>query len=187
MRAWGAIAALALAACGARDDAPAPLVEAANLCPASTNSTWAAGANAVFSIDAAVTGPDCAQATATIAIHTPGGATVWTQSYPAEQLMTLAGATAPEDMQRRLGEWIVPGGAAADSTGDLPEWSAQDDSPMNGEFPFYPEEGIDRAAYAALRARDAPMYCYVQGMESLACLAWDSGALTLVGLQTFPG
>ena len=187
MRAWIVVSALALAACGARDDAPAPIAEAANLCPASTSSTWAAGAGAVFSIDAAATGADCAQATATIAIHAPGGAVVWSQSYPAAHVMTLVGASSPEDMQRRLGEWIVPGGAAADSTGDLAEWNAQDDSPMNGEFPFYPEEGIDRAAYAALRARDAPMYCYVQGMESLICLAWDNGALTPVGVQTFPG
>jgi hypothetical protein len=187
MRLAFVIAIVALTACGVRNDAPAPSVEAANLCPASTSSTWAAGAGTVLSIDAATTGADCAQATATIAIHAPGGATVWRQSYPAEQLMTLAGASTPEDMQRRLGEWIVPGGAAADSTGDLPQWSAQDDSPMNGEFPFYPEEGIDRTTYAALRSRDAPMYCYVQGMESLACLAWDNGALTLIGVQTFPG
>lgn len=58
---------------------------------------------------------------------------------------------------------------------------------MSGEFPFYVEEGLDRAAYEAVRGRDAPMFCYIQGMESAACLALEDGRLAKIGVQSFPG
>jgi len=99
----------------------------------------------------------------------------------------LAGAESVEDMQRRLNEWITPAGAARDSTGDLPVWEANATQPMSGEFPFYVEEGVNRERYETLRAQDAPMYCYVQGMESEACLVRENGRLTKIGVQSFPG
>jgi hypothetical protein len=178
-------AALMLASCGQTSEQSASQV-AANGCPARASAAWSAG-DAEFSVEGSAAGLDCAQATATIAMRDATGASVWTQVYPSNEVMTLAGAESVEDMQRRLGEWISPAGASADSTGDLPEWRAGDQTPMNDEFPFYPEEGIDRTAYEALRVRDAPMFCYAQGMESVACLAWRDNTMQLVGVQTFPG
>jgi len=32
-----------------------------------------------------------------------------------------------------------------------------------------------------------PVFCYVQGMESMACVALQNGEMTKVGVQTFPG
>ena len=58
---------------------------------------------------------------------------------------------------------------------------------MNEEFPFYTEAAFDRAAYEALRARDAAMLCFVQGMESLACYAPEGARLVKIGVQSFPG
>lgn len=183
-------AALALAACGqAVQDKQDQQLEAqtANNCPAAASTTWNATADVAFTINGAANGADCAQATATISIIGAQGEVAWQEAYPAAQVAALAGATSVEDMQRMLQEWITPAGASPDSTGDLPEWVAGQDYPVNGEFPFYPEDGVSRSAYEALRARDAAMYCYVQGMESVACLAWDNGELEKVGLQTFPG
>jgi len=114
-------------------------------------------------------------------------ATLYTETFEAGHVMVLAGAQSVDDMRRRLNEWINPPGAARDSTGDLAEWAANAEAPMQGEFPFYPEDALTRAAYAALRAADAPMYCFVQGMESEACLTVHGGALRKVGVQTFPG
>lgn len=173
-------AALSLAAC---EGAQSPAAEdtAANGCAATASSSWQS-----LQVEASASGADCEQAEARITI-TNGGQQVWSETYPAAQVMVLAGAADTEDMQRRLTEWIAPAGAASDSTGDLPAWPANAETPMSGEFPFYAEEGIERAAYEALRSRDAPMYCYVQGMESAACLALEDGALTKIGVQTFPG
>ena len=75
------------------------------------------------------------------------------------------------------------------STGDLPEWKkgAEAPSPL-GEFPFYPDQGVDQETYAKIRAEKQAVFCYVQGMESMACVAIArDGTATKVGVQTFPG
>ena len=59
--------------------------------------------------------------------------------------------------------------------------------PMSGEFPLYLEDGTTREDYAALRVKKLPMFCYVQGMESQACLALEDGGLRKIGAQSFPG
>lgn len=184
-----ALSALTLTACNqsaGKADQPDPAIQdeqaaAENNCPATARSTWER-----LQIDASATGADCATAQATLTISN-GATTLWSETYPAEHVMVLAGAASTEDMQRMLNEWVNPAGASLDSTGDLPEWPANADSPMSGEFPFYVEEGVQRAAYEGARRRDAPMFCYVQGMESLACLALENGRLTKIGVQSFPG
>lgn len=182
--AWAA--ALALAACNAVETRETDLpVEArtalTGACAASAASTWSG-----LTIDAESGGDDCAAATVRITISN-GGDVLMTEDYPSEQVMTLAGAESLEDMRRRLGEWVTPAGAMTDSAGDLPPWAPSDDQPISGEFPFYVEESIDRAAYEAARTRDAPLFCYVQGMESLACLVYENGTVIKLGAQSFPG
>ncbi|HJS79007.1 MAG TPA: hypothetical protein VJ748_00160 [Vitreimonas sp.] len=182
---FAALFALMLAACNQaaekteQPDASAQVAE--NGCPAAASGTWQG-----MQIEASANGADCATAQATLSIGS-NGATLWSETYPANQVMVLAGAESVEDMQRRLNEWVNPPGAARDSTGDLPVWAAGARSPMSGEFPFYVEEGVDRARYEGLRGRDAPMFCYVQGMESEACLAFENGRVTKIGVQSFPG
>ena len=187
MRAFAVIGVLALTACGPGAEQPGQTRETANGCPAAAASSWTADDGAVFTIEASAIGADCAQANAAFSIQNAAGETVWSEAYPVSEVMTLAGAESVEDMQRRLGEWINPAGAGPDSTGDLPEWAQGEDTPMSGEFPFYVEDGLSRSAFEALRARDVAMFCYVQGMESVVCLAVDSGELKEIGVQTFPG
>jgi hypothetical protein len=180
-----ALCALMLAACNQaaettdQPDASARVAE--NGCPAAASGTWQG-----LQVDASASGADCGSAQATITIGN-NGATLWSETYPANQVMVLAGAESVEDMQRRLNEWVNPPGAARDSTGDLPVWAAGAQSPNSGEFPFYAEEGVERATYETLRGRDAPMFCYLQGMESEACLALENGRVTKIGVQSFPG
>lgn len=181
-----ALSALTLAACNQAaeqtEQAAQPEQAAAeNNCPAAASGAWE-----TMQIEASASGADCASAQATITIRN-GAQEVWSENYPAAQVFTLAGAESVEDTQRRLNEWVNPPGAARDSTGDLPVWIAGAEHPMSGEFPFYTEEGVDRARYETLRGRDAPMFCYVQGMESEACLALENGAVVKIGVQSFPG
>lgn len=182
----GSALALLVLACSPGNQASETHV-ATSGCSATASATWQAGLAGDFRVEASAAGSNCGAAAATLTIRDPSGGTRWTEEYPAAQVMTLAGATSSEDMQAKLGDWINPSAAAYHTTADLPEWTRDEDNPMSGEFPFYPEEGIDRAAYEALRGRAVPVYCYVQGMESLACLAWENGELQKVGLQTFPG
>jgi len=183
MRAVIIIAAFALTGCNEQPlSETANQAEAENGCPATASGVWES-----LRLEASAFGADCDEAQATITIRNNAGEALWSQIHPAGQNFTLAGAESVEDMQRRLNEWINPPGAARDSTGDLPEWPANADSPADGEFPFYVEEGVDRRTYEALRQRDAPMFCYTQGMESLACLALEEGRLTKIGVQSFPG
>lgn len=180
-------AVLVLAACSQQAQS-AGTGETASVrgCHAVATQGWQAGAEAL-TIEAISSGPDCVRAVATLVVRNSDGEVWWTDARAAEDVMTLAGAESVEDMQRRLSEWIGAPGAARDSTADLPVWPAGADAPDAGEFPFYVEEGFDRTGYEGMRAADRAMFCYVQGMESLACVAAVDGRLDKIGVQTFPG
>lgn len=167
---------------GQAADAAAP----AN-CNATAPSTWAAGSETI-TVEASSTGADCAGAEASITLRRAdgGGGAMYAQTFPANQIRTLAGAESVADMERRLQEWVSPN-AALNSTGDLPEWAANAATPGEGASPFNPYGGMDRAAYAALRAADAPMFCFVQSMASQACFWLDAGALRRIGEQQIAG
>lgn len=157
-------------------------------CSARATAPWSTSVDPNASIEAITTGPDCARAVATFIIRNGSGEALYSMTYNPSQVMTLAQARTPGAMETALAEWIDPAGNTTMQTSSaLPEWPANAESPQNGEFPFYPEEGVTRELYNQIRAADAPMYCYVQGMESLNCLALRDGALETVGVQSFPG
>lgn len=156
-------------------------------CNASASSSWAAGGDETLTVEGTTTGADCAGAEARFTLRRPGGSALYEQAFPANQIMVLAGATSVADMKSRLQAWVGGGGAALDNTSDLPEWAAGAANPGASEFPFHPYGGMDRAAYETLRAANAPMLCFVQGMESQACFWLDAGALRRIGEQQIPG
>lgn len=175
--------ALALAA------ACAPATQtAASGCAVSVSTPWRPLSGTEFTIEAGSMGADCAKAVATIVVRDVQGNALWAQAYSAEHVMVLASAQDPAAMRAALSEWIDPASnTMMQTTGGLPEWPASADGPQSGEFPFYPDEGVDRESYNAIRAADTPMFCYVQGMESLACVALQDGGMQQVGVQLFPG
>jgi hypothetical protein len=173
-------AVAALAACSQAEEAETMSAG----CDARGVSQWAAG-EATYSVEAASFGPDCARAVATIVIRDGSGVPVYSEAHLAAHVMPLAHVTDAVAMQTALAEWTNPG--QRQTSAGLPQWPANAESPATGEFPFYPHEGIDRAQYEGIRARNLPVICYVQGMESLNCLVLEDGGLTSIGLQTFPG
>jgi hypothetical protein len=180
------IVAVALAA------ACTPLAEEQDVmsegCDARAAAQWSTPADPNASVEAITTGPDCARAIATLIIRNGSGEPLYSETYQPPQVMTLAQASTPTAMQTALAEWIDPASNTTMQTSSaLPEWLANADSPQNGEFPFYLEEGYTRELYDQVRDANVPMYCYVQGMESMNCLALRDGALESVGVQTFPG
>ncbi len=180
---------LLLAACAAIVVACAPAEEADVMsegCDARGVSQWAAGAD-TFSIEATTAGPDCARAVATLVVRNSSGEPIYADVHVTGNVMTLAMVQDPAAMQTALTEWVDASDTSMNTTGALPDWAANADTPSSGEFPFYPEEGHTRESYAALRAANYPMFCYVQGMESLSCIVYGDGGIERIGAQTFPG
>lgn len=182
-----AFALAALAACSPpaakTETAPAPQA-AANGCAAAAARTWTAGGIA-YAVTIATTGATCADAQAALKVTAPDGAVVHEEVLPAETTFELRDATTAEAMTKALAAVLDAGTDMAD-TGALPAWDKGADGP-DGEFPFIPEDGVDRAAYEKLRAAKTPMLCYVQGGESLGCWRLEGAKMVKIGAQTFPG
>ncbi len=152
-------------------------------CDARAVGSWNAG-EATYSLEATSAGPDCERAVATLIVRDSSGVPIFAEAHLAQHVMMLSHADDTAAMEAALGEWTD---VQSQTSAQLPEWAANADSPVSGEFPFYPHEGIDRAQYEAVRASNAPMLCYVQGMESLNCMVLEEGGFASIGLQSFPG
>jgi hypothetical protein len=156
-------------------------------CDARAANTWAVG-DAQYSVEASTDGPDCARAVATIVVRDSSGNPLYAEAHLAQHIMTLAPATTKAAMQTALADWSNPANNTTMlTTSALPDWPNGAGGPQNGEFPFYPEQAYDHDSYVRLRQNNLPLLCYVQGMESMACLALADGELSKVGVQTFPG
>jgi hypothetical protein len=173
----------ALAAPSLLASAPAP---AQARCSLSASTPWVNTAGR-YRIEAFSDGPDCARAVATLVIRSSSGAVLHHRSYQAEQVMPLSDARSRQAMQTALRSWVRGSGPEPQTTASLPNWPARADAPAGSEFPFYPEDGVTRDDYLAVKAKRLPYFCYVQGMESLACFVADKGGLEKLGVQTFPG
>jgi hypothetical protein len=139
-------------------------------------------------VEATSVGPDCARAVATFVVRDASGAPIYAEAYLAQHVMVLADVSDAAAMEAALREWTNPANSTTmATTSALPDWPARATGPQNGEFPFYAAEGTERDSYLALRQSNVPLLCFVQGMESLACLALRNGELEKVGVQLFPG
>ena len=155
-------------------------------CEVTASKPWTPVAGTEMTVEAGTLGADCEHAVATIVIRDHSGV-AYAQAYPTTQVMNLAQARDSREMRTALGEWIESANHMMDTTSALPDWPEGAEAPQNGEFPFYVAEGFTRETYMALRARNVPVFCYVQGMESQKCLALEDGALSEIGVQSFPG
>ncbi len=157
-------------------------------CNVGVAKAWVPFKGAVYGSEAYSNGATCAGAVVTIVVRAPDGNVVWVDAAPAAQLMPFVDVKTPQRMQAGLNDWVSQQHPFK-STGDLPEWKKGADAPaMLGEFPFYAEPGVDQESYAQIRADRLAIFCYVQGMESMACVAIArDGSATKVGVQLFPG
>lgn len=194
-----AAALVALAACGQpatenaqnapMDAAPAPAAAAPG-CTASAETMWEG-----LKITGTATGATCAAAQVSLAILGADGKALHSFSATAANLRVVFGeaADAPPteaaSMQKALAEWIDPASSTfMIATDKLPEWKSGEEAPMAGEFIYIPVDGMDRKAYEAMRKAKRPLFCYVQGAESMACVQkLENGQVVQAGVQTFPG
>ena len=178
-----AAAAFALAACN-----PAATTSTATQdvsgCATGAEQAWNAGAAGALTIVASTAGADCATATATLKVLDAQGQELYSETFPVDHVMTLAGPVNAEDMDTKITEWIREGGTTSST---LADWPAGADMPMSGEFPFYVEEGVTRDRYLAARRANTPMLSVVQGMESMNAWVLENGRFVKLGAQSFPG
>lgn len=176
-----AVAAVCVSACTRVDDDKH--AAAGSGCTAVAATEWKG-----FNVEASTRGPDCARAAVTLVFRASGsGEIARMETHRAMDLTTLASVSDAAGMETALAGWIDQSSPEFASSANLPDWPANADSPTSGEFPFLPAEGTTREGYAALRAQAAPLFCFVQGMESIKCLALVDGAIDSIGVQTFPG
>lgn len=156
-------------------------------CDAEASDVWRGADNRVYAVTASTTGPTCAQSVVLLVVRGSDGEVVWTDARPAGQVMGLTTPATRTPMAAALQDWIGYG-ARGETTADLPQWPLEREPPTNsGGFEFAPESWIDRETYLEMRDRAEPMFCYVQGMESLACLVERWHRLEKVGVQAFAG
>lgn len=186
-----AVCGLALSACGpkAPEETASASIAPPGVCHADTMAPWTAGPGTTLGISGSYDG-DCASGDATLTIATLEGVQVYTFALPVSVAANtvFADAKDQQSMAMALAQWVDPASnTTMQNTGALPAWAANEEQPGNAEFPFMPE--ISREEYAALRTKNVPLYCHVQGGESMACLVYDAAAkkITKVGLQRFPG
>jgi hypothetical protein len=177
--------AFLLAACGQSAEVAAPAPEAApaaveNLCDARASGTW----RDTFAVEASTAGSSCKDAEATLTVKNEAGVELLRFTAPIAQVMVLASAADVPAMRTALADWIK--GEQMPTSAALPAWAAGANNP-GGEFPFYPEDGVTRERYDQVRAANLPMFCFVQGMESMACHVLENDAFVKLGVQTFPG
>jgi len=160
--------------------------QAAASCSASAAVPWMPLKGRAYPAEAFSNGPSCGLAAVTLVVRAPDGTALWVDAAPAAQLMTFVEVRTREQMARALSEWLSQAHSFKTSA-ELPAWRNGEPAPKSGEFAFIPEAGMDRASYEKTRAEKLPLFCYVQGMESLSCIALKDGQMTKVGVQTFPG
>jgi hypothetical protein len=162
-------------------------VAAADGCSVHASGRWIPYPGRVYGTEAFSSGPTCAQAAVTLVVRAPDGGVAWVDAAPGEHVMTFADVKTRQDMSGALTDWLSQS-SMFKTTRELPAWPEGAQGPESGEFPFMPEAWIDRDYYERSRAQGSPMFCYVQGMESIACIALSKdGQMEKIGVQSFPG
>lgn len=181
--------AMGLVAACAATPATSTALEAgpAATCDAAASGAWPRADGKSFAVTASTSGPNCAQSVVLLVVRDARGDVMWTDALSAARVMGLSGVTTRAAMEQALAEWIGYASQRPQTTEDLPPWPRTAGQLTEAEFPFYPEDWIDEEYYQTIRDQRGPMFCYVQGMESLACLMEFDERLEKVGVQSFPG
>lgn len=162
---------------------------AASNCNTKASQVWAASPTQKLTIEALADGPTCSQAVLMFAVRNSKGDALWFEvSRPSDVMVfTQPPPKNVKTMTSALKQWITPDDHLK-SADVLPEWKEGTDFPQAGEFPFYPDEGTGRGDYVKMQKAKLPMFCYIAGTESEACLVlMQDETIVKVGSQSFPG
>jgi hypothetical protein len=155
-------------------------------CEVSAAVPWVPVRQKPFRVEAFAHGPSCEKAVVLLVVRGADGTPLWADSRVGAFVMLFAGGKTTREMQAALTDWLRQDHQLK-SAANLPSWPPGAEQPASGEFPFLPDEAVDRDFYEAARRDKLPLFCYVQGMESMACVVLKDGGMTKIGVQLFPG
>jgi hypothetical protein len=162
---------------------------AAGNCSAKASQAWAASPTQKLTVEAYTDGPTCALAVVTLVIRNSKDEPLWFETSDTRYILSFSEQPKANArvMATTLKEW-VKSDDRLQHTNALPEWKKGADAPVAAEFPFYVHDGITQQDYSQMRDAKLPMFCYVAGMESEACLVLTKeGTIVKIGSQSFPG
>jgi hypothetical protein len=166
-------------------------------CSATVSRKWNISKKTNFLVEASSLGPDCKRAVVVIVVRDGEGEAKYSLSMAAKDNAVFSNladtrVTGINDMRTSLATWLDAGlSSNKNRLSKFLEWKAGTDGPAEtppAEFPFTVSSEISRATYEAWRKQNVPVYCFVQGMESMRCVVLTKeGTINEVGIQSFPG
>lgn len=156
-------------------------------CNEKASAPWRQSGKGVIA-EASSQGARCDTAKIALVLRGADGKVLLTFASTADKIMNFAGLKSKAEMKTTLASWLAQAMTTMPTSEKLPDWKEKQEQPSDGEFPFTVDEGVKRPAYLAIRKARMPMFCFVQGMESLGCAVLaPNGALKKLGAQSFPG
>lgn len=166
-------------------------------CNVNFSHNWQLGPKRIYKVDASSVGPDCKHAVALLVVRDSKGEVQYTYSGATRDngifgSLAEKPVTDVNQMRVALGEWLKAGlSSKKNSMAKFIPWRKGAAGPAEdppSEFPFTLESDVSRDTYEEWRKADLPVFCFVQGMESMRCLvASKDGAVIELGIQSFPG
>lgn len=156
-------------------------------CNEKASAPWRQSGKGIVA-EASSRGVRCDKANISLVLRGADGKVLLSFASPADKVMTFVEVKTKAAMKTTLASWLAEAMKQMPTSDKLPDWKEKQDQPSDGEFPFYVEQGVKRPAYLAIRKAKIPMFCFVQGMESLGCaVLGPDGAVKKLGTQSFPG
>ena len=166
-------------------------------CNATLSQNWKLGAKRIFTVDASSVGPDCRHAVALLVVRDSKGEVQYTYSSATRDngvfgALAEKPATDIKQMRVALNGWLKAGlSSNKNSMAKFIPWKKGTAGPAEeppSEFPFTVDSDVSRDTYEEWRKADLPVFCFVQGMESMRCLVvGKDNAVSELGIQSFPG
>ena len=166
-------------------------------CDITASRAWAVGRKLPYSMEASSVGSECKRSVVLIVVRDGKGEVKYSFSGPARDNAIFSGlADTPvantKNMRVALGEWLDAGlSSKKNKLSQYLEWKAGTEGPAEtppAEFPFTVNSEVSRETYEEWRKQSLPVFCFVQGIESMRCLVLTKdGTIGDVGVQSFPG
>ena len=166
-------------------------------CNATVSKKWNVGRSLPYSVEASSVGPDCKRAVALLVVRDGNGEVKYSLSMASKDNLVFSNlADAPvadiNRMRVALGDWLDAGlSSKKNGLSKFLEWKAGTEGPAENppaEFPFTVNSDLSREKYETWRKQNLPVFCFVQGMESMRCIVrTKEGSINEIGIQSFPG